>query len=168
MIYPRQLPLFEGGMKQGTWSERMECLEYAVHYSSFEETVASGPYCTILGSLNEAEAFATAEVARRPALRCTIYDHHGLIGAPLRDIRGSKFKAESEISPRFRRWGGSVLFLGGLILIMVDWLHDFRFSWPAMIGVRMLILGSILLVTEAMVVLHKRLDRRRMAGTERA
>jgi hypothetical protein len=166
MGYPRQLPLSVSGMKQGTWSERMVQGEYAVHYSSFEKTAGAQPFCTVLPSLSDAESFAREEVARRPALRCTIYSHEGKVGAPLRDIRGSQFKGESEVTPRFRRWGGSILFFGGILLIGVDWSHDFRFSWPAMIGVRMGIFGLILLVTEGLVVLHHRLEQRRARSAE--
>jgi len=146
----------------------MEPGEYAVHYSSFERTVGGGPYCTVFGSLQDAESFARAAVLQRPTLRCSIYTHEGLVGAPIRDIRGSAFKGEREISPRFRRWGGSVFFFGGMILIAVDWVHDFRLSWPAMIGIRMGILGLILLFTEAMILLHGRADRRRTAGVEKS
>jgi hypothetical protein len=166
--YPRQLPLNKAGLRQGTWNERMEPGEFAVHYSSFVRTAGSAPYCMVFGSIDEAEAFARGAVLERPELRCTIYDHQGLIGAPLRDIRGSKYKGESELSPRFRRWGGAILLIGGMILIVIDWAHDFRFLWPAMFGSRMLIAGLLLLVIEAMVVLHDRLKRRHNTGAERS
>ena len=137
--------------------------EYAVHYSSFEES-ATAPYCTVFDDLDAALAHARLQTTERPTLRCTIYDHHGMIGAPLRDIHGSKYKGDSGLSPRFRRYAGSVLFFGGIILIGVDWANDFRLTWPALVGTRMLIPGVILIVTEAAIVLHARLDRRRVAG----
>ena len=139
--------------------------EYAVHYSSFESAPAHGPFCTIFGSLREAEIFARQQVAERPDLRCTIYDHQGLIGPPLKEIRGAEYKGGGDISPRFRRWVGSVLFFGGLGLILLDWSNDFRLSWPALIGVRMLIPGVILLVTEAAILLYARIESRRGART---
>jgi hypothetical protein len=166
MSYPRQLLLFDGGSQQASWNERMTPGEYAVHYSSFESSSNVTPYCMVFGDLKEAEEYARQQVLERPALRCTIYDHQGLIGAPLRDIRGSEFKGDSDISPRFRRWGGSVLFFGGLVLVIVDWSVDFRLTWPATIGSRMLIPGLILLLTEAVVVLNARLARRRAASGE--
>ena len=58
------------------------------------------------------------------------------------------YKGESDLSPRFRRWVGSILFFGGLILTVIDWRADFRFVWPAMLGTRMLIPGFLLLITE--------------------
>jgi hypothetical protein len=61
---------------------------------------------------------------------------------------------------------GSVLFFGGVTLIVVDWCHDFRLSWPAMVGTRMLIFGMILLVTEGLVLLHGRFHRRHVPGRE--
>jgi hypothetical protein len=118
----------------------------------------------VFGSLNEAEAYAREKIAERPDLRCTIYDHQGMIGAPLREIRGGEYKGSGDISPRFRRWVGSGLFFGGLGLILLDWSKDFGLTWPALVGVRMLIPGVILLVTEAALLLHARLKNRHAAG----
>jgi hypothetical protein len=89
----------------------------------------------------------------KPGLRCRIYDDRGFVGPPILEVRGQQYKEESGISPRFRRWFGSLLFFGGLALIIVDWSVDFRLTWPATIGVRMLIPGLILLVTEVILVL---------------
>ena len=138
--------------------------EYAVHYSSFASGAAGRPYCTVFGSLDEAEAYARQQVVERPDLRCMIYDHQGLVGAPVREIRGGKYKGSGDISPRFRRWVGSGLFFGGLGLILLDWSKDFGLTWPALVGMRMLIPGVILLVTEAAILLHTRLKSRRVAG----
>ena len=134
--------------------------EYAVHYSSFDGSApGTGPSCTILGSLADAEEYAKAQVALKPGLRCRIYDHRGFVGPPILEVRGQRYVGEREISPRFRRWFGSVLFFGGLALIIVDWSVDFRLTWPATIGVRMLIPGLILLVTEVALVLHAKRKR---------
>ncbi|HSY73395.1 MAG TPA: hypothetical protein VK798_14165 [Alloacidobacterium sp.] len=167
MSYPRHLPLFDESVRQGAWSERMIAGEYAVHYSSFEETPGSALYCTVFGNLREAEAYAQQQVKARPSLRCTIYDHQGLIGPPLRDIRGSNFKDDSDLLPRVRRWIGSLLFFGGLILIIVDWSVDFRLDWPSIIGNRILIVGLILLFTEAMLALHAKHERSLIADKRR-
>jgi hypothetical protein len=124
--------------------------EYAVHYS--EES--GPPSCTVFGSLVEAEAYAMEQVAQRPTLRCRIYDHQGFIGKPIQELRGNTYKGDSDMSPRFRRWAGSTLLFGGLILIILDWSHDFSLSWPAMIGIRMFFPGLFLLATEAFIVLY--------------
>jgi len=134
--------------------------EYAVHYSSFEKAAVNGPECTILGSLAEAEEYACEQVARRPSLRCRIYDHQGFIGAPVSEVSGAQYVPESEITPRFRRWGGAILFGGGLILTLVDWSANFKFGWPAMLGTRMLLPGLVLLFIEGMVVLNAKHGRR--------
>ena len=161
MSYPRHLPLFDEGVRQGTWNERMVAGEYAVHYSSFEEDSGVAPYCTVFGDLQAAEAYAKRQATTRPALRCTIYDHQGLIGPPLRDIRGSKFRDSSDLSPQVRRWLGSALLFCGLILIVIDWSSHFRLDWPSVIGNRILILGLILVVTEALVAFNAKHERRR-------
>ncbi len=159
MANPRQLPLFDGRQTPGTWNERMLPGEYAVHYSSFDAPNTT-PYCTIFSTISEAIDHASQQVSHRPSLRCTIYDHQGLIGPPLREIRGAEFKEPSAITARFRRWLGSILFFGGVGFIAYDWINDFRFSWPAMIGIRMIFPGLILLVTEAIILLYARRNGR--------
>jgi hypothetical protein len=153
---PRTLPLFEERAQPQSWNERMAVGEYAVHYSSFDSDPGIPPSCTVFSTLAEAEAYATEQIAQRPTLRCRIYDHQGFVGQPIREFRGSGYKDKNDISPRFRRWAGSGLFFGGLILTLVDWAHDFSLSWPAMIGTRMLVPGLILLMTEAVILLAKR------------
>ncbi len=138
--------------------------EYAVHYSSFPAAGHSQPYCTVFGDLESAVTFAEQKVKKWPALRCTIYNHEGLVGAPLRDIRGSDFKEKDALSPRFRRWVGSILFFGGSILTIIDWRSDFELSWPAMIGTRVIAPGFVLLFIEAIVVLGARRERKRIGG----
>lgn len=130
--------------------------EYAIHYSKFGSSSSFSPVCTVFGTLSEAEIYAKEQVVQRPDLRCRIYDHQGFIGAPLNEFRGSSYKGDSDLSPRFRRWVGSVLFIGGLILTAIDWRYDFRLSWPAMIGTRILIPGLVLLVAEAAIVFDKK------------
>ena len=143
--------------------------EYAVLYSSTPPGLSSqldgvssgGPFCTVFGTLDEAVDHAMQQIALLPALRCRIYDHYGLGHEPLREIRGGEHKGESEISARFRRWAGSLLFFGGLGLVLVDWSHNFELSWPAMVGFRMMPVGLVLLVTEGVIVFDARRKQRR-------
>ena len=138
--------------------------EYAVLYSGIQPVPSdnregkptSGPICTVFSTLAEAEEHATRQVALIPTLRCRIYDHQGLAVQPIREIRGSQYKGESEITARFRRWAGSILFFGGLALVVLDWSTDFNLSWPATIGVRMFPVGLVLLVTELVIVITAR------------
>jgi hypothetical protein len=130
--------------------------EYAVHYSHFEGPANAVPSCTIVASLGEAEQYAAEQVALHPTLRCRIYDHRGFIGAPIREVRGKQYVPESDITPRFRRWAGSILFFGGIILTIIDWSTAFKLGWPAMIGTRMMVPGFVLLFIEAMILLQAR------------
>jgi hypothetical protein len=155
----RTLPLFDESTQPSSWNERMAPEEYAVHYSNFGSFSNPTPFCTVFSSLAEAEAYAKDQIAQRPDLRCRIYDHRGLIGKPVREFKGNGYKGDSDLSPRFRRWLGTVLFFGGLILTIVDWQADFRFIWPAMIGTRMLIPGLLLLLTEAILLFYARYRR---------
>jgi hypothetical protein len=161
MSYPRTLPLFDPSAQPASWNERMLPGEYAVHYSSFDNVTQSSPTCTIFASLADAQAYAKEYVALNPTLRCRIYDHQGLVGAPIAEFQGTKYVGDSDLTPRFRRWAGSLLFFGGLILTIVDWSVDFRLGWPAMLGTRMMLPGLVLLFIEAMVMLNARSKARR-------
>jgi hypothetical protein len=164
MAQSRTLLLFDPNAQPQCWNERMTSTEYAVLYSHIHPIPSdhqdgdpiSGPVCTVFSTLAEAEDYATQQVALIPSLRCRIYDHQGLAVQPVREIRGSQYKGDSEISARFRRWAGSILFLGGLALIVLDWSTDFKLSWPATIGMRMFPAGLILLVTELVIVITTR------------
>jgi hypothetical protein len=50
---------------------------------------------------------------------------------------------------------------GGVGLTILDWSTDFRLSWAAMVGIRLLIPGVLLVVTEAVMMLHGRQRRER-------
>jgi hypothetical protein len=166
--YPRTLPLFDSTVSQGTWNERMSEGEYAVHYSAFSSSDRTGPYCTVFADLESAVAYAQHQVAANPTLQCRIYDHHGLAGQPAREISGSTFKWPSEITARFRRWGGSILFFGGAILFAVDWANDFNYAWPSLVGSRIVLPGLVLLFIEAMIILQARLDARKQPQNQEA
>jgi hypothetical protein len=164
MAPSRTLLLFDPNAQPQCWNERMTSSDYAVLYSGIQPassvhrdgTPVGGPTCTVFSTLAEAEEHATQQVALIPTLRCRIYDHHGLAVQPIREIRGTQYKGESEISARFRRWAGSILFFGGLALVVLDWSTDFNLSWPATIGVRMFPVGLVLLVTELVIVITTR------------
>jgi hypothetical protein len=162
MPKPRWVPIYDAAARPSSWNERMAAGEYAVHFSQSIGDVDSRS-CTILPSLPEAESFARQQVLLHPALLCRVFDHQGFIGAPAAEIAGTAYKGHNDITPRFRRWVGSLLFFGGSILFVTDWVANFRFDWPSVLGSRLMIPGLILLVTEALVMLH---NRRKPASLE--
>lgn len=136
--------------------------EYAVHFSKSAGEIDART-CAVLPSLSDAESFAREQVAIHSALLCRIFDHQGFIGAPALEVAGKDYKGHNDITPRFRRWAGSLLFVGGSGLFLTDWVANFRFDWPSVLGSRLMIPGLVLLVTEALVLLH---NRRRTAASE--
>lgn len=166
---PRVLLLFDPEARPQCWNERMVEGEYAVLYSGRQprltglqgEGGGEEPACTVFGSLVEAEAHAAAKVAEDPTLRCRIYDQQGLAGQPVREIRGALYKGESEISARFRRWGGTILLVGGIALWVLDDHFDLKLGWPAALAAHIGPLGLILLVTELVIVIDARRKRGR-------
>src|ERR1700727_1288112 len=115
MSEPRVMLLYDPEARPQNWNERLAEGEYAVLYSGTQPRVVGqeseggggAPTCTVFGSLAQAE---------EPTLRCRIYDQRGLAEQPVREIRGALHKGESEISARFRRWGGTILLVGGVVL----------------------------------------------------
>jgi hypothetical protein len=168
MGQPRTLPLFDPDARPQCWNERMAPGEYAILYSSLRlgsdqnSPPANGPFCTIFGTLTEAEEDANHQVALLPTLRCRIYDHHGLGRQPIREISGNQYKGEEAFSAGFRRWLGSGLLLGGVALVIVDWHADFGLTWPAMFGTRMIPAGLFLLVTELVICIEAGRKKRRV------
>jgi len=172
MAPARILLLFDPNAQPQSWNERMVPGEYAVLFSRAQplpssqiEYLASGeePACAVFSSLVEAEEYSARCIERDPTQRCRIYDHDGLGKAPVRELRGAEFKGEPEISARFRRWCGSILFFGGIGLFAMDWLSGFSMNWPGMLGSRMFPVGLVLLVIEAVVLIEARRARRRQA-----
>jgi hypothetical protein len=169
MAPARILLLFDPNAQPQSWNERMARGEYAVLLSGAQpepggdvHDLASGrqPACVVFSSLTEAEEYCARCIAMDPTQRCRIYDHEGLGHAPLRELRGSAYKGDSEISARFRRWCGSILFFGGIGLFAMDWLSGFSMSWPGMLGARMLPAGLVLLIIEAVIVIEARRQAR--------
>ncbi|AEU38820.1 hypothetical protein AciX8_4549 [Granulicella mallensis MP5ACTX8] len=169
---PRTLLLFDPAAQPQSWNERMADGEFAVLYAgaivqpitSQDDISAGHSFCTVFSSLPAAEVHATQQVALHPTLRCRIYDRYGLGQQPVREVAGGQHKGESEITPRFRRWVGSVLFFGGLGLTLFDWHADFRFGWPSMLGTRMLPTGLVLLFIELAILLNAAQKRRKQTS----
>jgi len=167
------LLLFDPNAQPQSWNERMKPGEYAILYSGLQpappdhqDNISKGSlFCTVFSSLAEAEAYAAQQVTLLPAVRCRIYDHHGLGREAIREIPGSQYKGEKDITPGFRRWVGSILFFGGVGLTILDWCSDFSLSWPAMIGTRVFPVGFVLLVTELVIVIEARRKKRREGWT---
>jgi hypothetical protein len=101
------LLLFDPNAQPQSWNERMKPGEYAILYSGLQpappdhqDNISKGSlFCTVFSSLAEAEAYAAQQVSLLPAVRCRIYDHHGLGREAIREISGSQYRAR-KISPR--------------------------------------------------------------------
>lgn len=125
--------------------------EYAVHFG--------GPHpgqpgtCAVFASLSEAEAYAAQQIVLHPDIQCRIYDHHGMVGAPFRELTGSAYKGNTDMTPRLRRWLGLGLLVVGLGLITLDWRFGFRLMWAYTIGLPLLLPGFVLVAMELLAVL---------------
>jgi len=151
----RLILLHDAAAVPASWNERMQPGEYAVHFSASAGEIDAHT-CAVLPSLEDAEAYAQQQVAEHPALQCRVFDHHGFIGAPAQEISGKDFRNRNEVSSRFRRWVGSILFVVGTVFFVTDWVADFHYDWPSVLGSRLMIPGFILLVTEALMMHHQR------------
>lgn len=140
--------------------------EYAVLFAGVQpkHLHTSVPSCVVFDSLADAEEYSRTQTALAPKLRCSIYDHRGLVGAPVSVIAGAEGADRSFISSGFRRWVGGCLFVVGSILAAIDWSVDFRLMWPGTLGFRMAPIGAVLLLTEIGILLSSRHKQRRQAG----
>jgi hypothetical protein len=150
----RDLPLYEEGPRPGTWNERMSPGEHAVHYSSFASD-DQAPYCTVFENLDAAFAYAQHEVQAQPELSCKIYDNRGFGFLPTCEVHGSKYIDKNAITPGFRRWAGSILFFGGLALLVVEFCSGFSLLWPGVFGGHMIFPGVMFLGTEFYLLMTK-------------
>ena len=128
----------------------MEPGEYAVHFAGPHPGAAGT--CAVFSSLPEADGFAAEQVRLHPDIQCRIYDHHGMVGAPIREITGAAYKGNTDMTPRVRRWLGLGLLLGGIGLILLDWVNGFRLVWAYTIGLPLLLPGAVLVVMEVLVI----------------
>jgi hypothetical protein len=102
----------------------------------------------ICDDLDEARAFAGGVVARHPELCCEIFDHEGKSGAPLQVVYDPTVQGRCQGRPVARRetaWGVTV-FACGVALIAVDLRHDLAWIWGYVIGLKMVLVGTGLLV----------------------
>lgn len=123
------------------------------------ETPDAG-FCVVAGSLAEGEQYAREAVAAQPKMIARIYDRRGMVGAPLAEFAGSQAN-RSEISAKFRRWGGGSLFVVGVLLGAAELISGMRINWAGMLAARLIPVGVILLLTELGLVLGARRERKR-------
>lgn len=87
-------------------------------------------------------------MARHPELCCEIYDHEGKSGEPLQVVYNPAVEGRYRGRPLERRitiWG-SVVFSCGAALIVVDIQHGLAWIWGYVLGLKMLVVGTGLLV----------------------
>jgi len=97
---------------------------------------------------NEALECARDVVARHPETCCEIYDHEGKSDEPLQVVYNPAVEGRYRGRPHARRiiaWGSGV-FLCGAALIAVDFRHGLAWIWGYVLGLKMLVVGTGLLV----------------------
>jgi hypothetical protein len=102
----------------------------------------------ICDSLNEAMECAKNVTAHHLELCCEIYDHEGKSGEPLETIYNPFVEGRYRGRPYARRvtaWGGGI-FLCGVVLIAVDVSRDLAWIWGHVLGLKMVVVGTGLLV----------------------
>ncbi len=175
-MYPfRTVPIFEARAQPQSWSDRMQPGEFAVMLAD----VRTGSPCLpdgtpvldvnaapvlLFGSFADAELWSKSKVASQPEMRCRIYDRSGMAGQPV-EIRDPRYQRNDGFSRVTSMRIGIGLLGAGLALFAAEFLSDFRLSWAAMIGARLLPVGLLLLVTEAALRLNDWDKRRREAAS---
>ena len=112
--------------------------------------IASGDTSVaVFDSIEAAEAFAKETVADSREICAAIYDHHGRSGDPLRRVYHEDIQHRFDLQRRARRdsWAGGCL-LGAFVIwsVVAAKLSDMHFLWFYIIGMKLLVLGTILFV----------------------
>ena len=98
--------------------------------------------------LAAARDFAEKIVAANPKLCCEIYDHHGKSGPPVATVYESSVRGRYEgIEYARRNTAIGVLLLAlAAAFIVYDARHDLVWLWGYIVGLKLLIIGSVFLV----------------------
>jgi hypothetical protein len=104
---------------------------------------SEGRSLAILGSREEALAFANDVVSGDRSVFCEIYDKTAEYGEPIETIRDATFR-DKFFRDRARKEviGGAVLFLCGVVLAGIDFHRDLQWIWGYVIGLKCIIVGT--------------------------
>lgn len=110
--------------------------------------VDGGASVAICECLNEAQECAAGIVASHPELCCEIYDHEGKSREPLEVVYNPAVEGRYRGRPYARRITacGSAIFLCGGALIALDMRRDLAWIWGYVLGLKMVVVGTALLV----------------------
>lgn len=103
----------------------------------------------VFDSIDEAAAFGEDAVQRIPTARANVYDHHGRAGDSLRRIYPVSLRRKYDPLRRARRdtWiGGTLLAIFILWACTVANNSNTHFFWFYMMGMKILVLGSIFFI----------------------
>jgi hypothetical protein len=140
------------------WTEVIRRGQYAVFLFDIRTHVTrdaeglfpagGNPSIAICGDLDEALDFSRGVVARHSDLCAEIYDDTGKSGDPLQVIYDPSVEGRHRGLPVARRetgWG-AVVFVCGISLIAVDIRHDLAWIWGYVLGLKMVIIGTALMI----------------------
>jgi hypothetical protein len=160
MVAPlmRWVRVYDPDRKPAHWSEIIRSGQYAVFLFDARTHVlrnADGKYpargeasVAICADLQEAVGLSNSLVAAHPDLCCEIYNHEGMSGDPLQVIYNPAVRGRYVGRPVARRetlWG-IALCLCSVGFIVADFRHDLAFIWGYVIGLKLLIVGCVLVV----------------------
>jgi hypothetical protein len=103
----------------------------------------------VFESMSEAETYAEQAVAGMPSVCASIYDHQGRSGDPLRRVYHPSVRRRFDPERNARRsaWaGGCLLFAFAIWAVFAAFSSDTHFLWFYIVGMKLLVLGSVLFV----------------------
>jgi hypothetical protein len=139
------------------WTELVRPGQYAVFLFDARSHAPRGPAGDEAGAialcdgLTEALAFARETVAARPAIGCEIYDHEGKAKQPVEVVYNEQVRRKYHSLSWAKRetLGGTVLFFGGASLAAYDAMRGMAWIWGYIIGLKLMVIGTALLVRGA-------------------
>jgi hypothetical protein len=142
---PRQIELNDGA----AW-EALRPGEFVVFLANAQTEVGLDKTSVpVFENLAEADLYAAEAVSHDPAICAAIYDHRGRAGDPVRRVyhESVRKRFDPERSARRSAWTGGVLLgLFAVWSVIASNATDEHFLWFYIVGVKLLVLGTILFV----------------------
>jgi hypothetical protein len=150
--------IYDPNLEPAHWSEAIRPGQYAVFVFDARTHVArdaAGRYpdrgeasVAFCDDLAAAQTLAGQVVAPHPDLCCEIYDHEGMARAPLEVVYNPAERGRYTGRPLARRkiFWGVALYVCAVPIVVADVVHDFRLIWGYVIGLKLMIIGTVLLV----------------------
>jgi hypothetical protein len=152
------IPIYDPSRTPAHWTEIIRDGQYAVFIYDAPTHVAcdaqgecfvsgAGVSVALCGDLTKAAEFARGVVGAHPELCCEIYDHEGKAKEPVQVVYNPAVRHKYEGLRYHKRevvWGVAAISVG-IPFMLYDYYREFLWIWGYVIGLKLTIVGVVLL-----------------------